>query len=386
MSTLPVARLFGFEIRVHVSWAIILAIIAVSVSSQVGSIAPGTEPVARWAIGGVVAIAFLLSALAHELGHAIVARRVGLPGGSVTLYFFGGTAAPANDARRPRDEIAVALAGPAVSLVIGAVLVLGAVVLALLMPRVTQGPIAIIGQITFIVGALNLVLGLVNLVPAYPLDAARAAHGVAWARTGDAVASLLVVARLGRWLGIAAAVVGVVLILTLDSVDGLMLSLAGWFLLSTGRAVERVADVERLLEGLTVADIMESDVGSIPAGLTLDTFADRLLGTVQREGATVGTVTVTRDARMIGVLGRRQVRAVRRDRWATTRAEDVMAAADTLPLIEPSTTVRVALRSLHGSGQDGLPVTDAGRLAGIVTRRSIADAIRARRLEHGATS
>ena len=75
MSALPIARLFGFEIRVHVSWAIILAIIAVSVVSQVGTMAPTSSIALRWVVGGVIALAFLLSALAHELGHAIAARR-----------------------------------------------------------------------------------------------------------------------------------------------------------------------------------------------------------------------------------------------------------------------------------------------------------------------
>ena len=81
MSTLPIARVLGFEIRVHVSWAVILAIIVVTVESQVELLAPTVEATLRWTVGGVVAAMFLLSALAHELGHAIVARRAGMPGG-----------------------------------------------------------------------------------------------------------------------------------------------------------------------------------------------------------------------------------------------------------------------------------------------------------------
>ena len=81
MNALPVARLFGFEIRIHVSWALILALIAVTVVTQVDVLAPDATPVVGWLIGGIVAAGFLGSALAHELGHAVFARRAGLPGG-----------------------------------------------------------------------------------------------------------------------------------------------------------------------------------------------------------------------------------------------------------------------------------------------------------------
>ena len=121
MSALPIARLFGFEIRIHVSWAIILAVIAVTVATQVEAMAPSSSVVIRWALGAVVAGSFVLSALAHELGHAIAARRFGAPGKTVVIYFFGGAATPTLEMTRPRHEMIAALAGPAVSLIIAAV-------------------------------------------------------------------------------------------------------------------------------------------------------------------------------------------------------------------------------------------------------------------------
>ena len=108
MSALPLARLFGFEIRVHVSWAIILAIIAVTVATQIESMAPESSPLVRWSIGGIVGVAFLLSALAHELGHALAARRAGAPGRTIVVFFFGGAASPAIETATPRTEIVAA--------------------------------------------------------------------------------------------------------------------------------------------------------------------------------------------------------------------------------------------------------------------------------------
>lgn len=368
MSALPVARLFGFEIRVHVSWAVILAVIAVGAVTQLETAAPGTSPAERWVLGAVVAAAFLLSALVHELGHALVARRAGAPGKVVVVYFFGGAAAPAIELSRPRDEILAALAGPLVSLGIG----LGSGAIAFVAIGLPGPAALVVGQVAIVISILNLVLGGANLLPAYPLDGGRIARGILWARSGDSGAALRGTARLGRWLGIALGVLGFAVILRFDSIDGLMLALAGWFLISTARTLERGADVDAMLEGLLVADVMDREVTRVPAGLTLDTFAEQVLG---QPG---GSVPIVEGGDLVGMLGERQVRRIRRDRWAATRAGEAMTARDSLPEVQPSTTVRAALDQLHRSGADGLPVFEAGSLAGIITRRAVAEAVRER--------
>jgi Zn-dependent protease/predicted transcriptional regulator len=368
VSAVPVARLFGFEIRVHVSWAVILAVIAVTVVTQLEAAAPSTTQPVRWLLGSVVAAAFLLSALAHELGHAVVARRAGAPGKVVVVFFFGGAASPTLELSRPRDEIRAALAGPLVSLAIGAVF--AAIAFA---ASGTPGTASlVVAQVSVVIAILNLVLGGANLLPAFPLDGGRIARGLLWARTGDASTALRGTARLGRWLGILLGVIGFAVILRFDSIDGLMLALAGWFLISTARALERGADVDAMLEGLLVADVMDRDVTRVPAGLTLDTFADQVL---RQPG---GSVPVVQDGDLVGMLGERQVRRIRRDRWGATRAGEAMTARSALPEIEPSTTVRSALDQLHRSGADGLPVFEAGSLTGIITRHAVSEAVRER--------
>lgn len=368
MSALPIARLFGFEIRVHVSWAIILAVIAVTVVTQVGTMAPESSAALRWTLGAVVAGAFLISALAHELGHAIAARRFGAPGKTVVIYFFGGAATPTLEMKTPREEIVAALAGPLVSLLIGAILM----AVARLGSALGGDAPEIVGQVALVVGVLNLALGLVNLLPAFPLDGGRVARAIGWARTGEPERGLRVAARVGRWIGIGLGVVGVVLILTMDSADGLMVAVAGWFLVSSSRAVERTAAVDALLRGLRVGDVMDREVKSVPAGLTLDTFAAQVLDLPG------GSLPVVDGMNLVGVLGERQVRRVRRDKWSATRAGDLMTAAAGLPAIDPETTLRAAIDHLHRMGLDGLPVLEAGRLAGVVTRRAVAEAIRVR--------
>ena len=374
MSTFPLGRIAGLSIRVHASWAIILALIVVTVAAQVGSLDPGTSQPMRWGIGVAVAVAFLLSAVAHELAHALVARRRGVPTTTIVVYFLGASATPALETTRPRDEIMTALAGPLASIALGAVL-LG--VAAAVESTDTSLAMAV-GSTALVVGTLDVALGLLNLLPAYPLDGGRVVRAMAWSRTGDPRAALRTAASVGRAVGLTIAVLGVMGIFLIDSIDGLMIALGGWFLTSTARGVERRASLDSVLDGLFVRDVMERDVTTIPPGLTIDTFASQVLG-----GSAALALPVVRGSELLGLIGARQLRGIRQDRWATVRVEDVMVTGSALPILGPGATVQSAIDDLARSSLDGLPVVEDGLLTGMVMRRAIADAIRVRAASAG---
>jgi CBS domain-containing protein len=75
------------------------------------------------------------------------------------------------------------------------------------------------------------------------------------------------------------------------------------------------------------------------------------------------------------MIGAKQVRRIRRDRWANTRAEDLMVSGDAMPSVGPEMSLRDVLDRLHRSGLDGLPVLESGTLTGIVTRNAVAKAV-----------
>jgi CBS domain-containing protein len=294
---------------------------------------------------------------------------------SVVVYFLGAAASPDLTTTRPRDEVAIAAAGPIVSLAIGSALL---VISAIAGVVGDQGAALIVGHVAFVVGALDLALGLLNLIPAFPLDGGRVVRGLAWARSGDARAGLRTAARVGRFVGLFLAGLGVVGILladgvVVDPIDGLMVALCGWFFTSTARTVERRAGLDELLDGLRVADVMDRDVAGIPPGLTLDTFAGQVL-----DGSSSMALPVTRGAELLGVIGASQLRRVRQDRWATTRAEDLMISTPALLVVSPETSIRAALVGLGRAGIDALPVMDGGTFAGLLTRRAVAAAIQGR--------
>lgn len=374
MNGIPVARLFGFEIRIHPSWIFIVALVAVIVERQVREFPTGIDVVSGWVIGAVAAGAFLVSVLAHELAHGIVARRRGLDVGPITLYFFGGSASFQLESDRPRDEAAIALAGPVVSLAIGVLLVIIAFAVGAINHPVADAA----AVIALVLAVLNLILGGVNLIPAYPLDGGRIVRAAAWARKGDERDGARAAAASGRYVGWALLAAGLVLILRNDIVDGLMLGLSGWFLGGASRGISRRLAVQELLKDVRVGDVMDKEVGTVAPHLTVDTFADRLL-----EGGEGIAMPVLRDEVVVGLIGASQLRRLRRKLWQTTRAEDLMIAPPTLPLVGPEDTLWSALDRLRRSGLDGLPVVEGVRLLGVVTRKAIVATIQSRAQTEG---
>ncbi|HEV7810937.1 MAG TPA: CBS domain-containing protein [Candidatus Limnocylindrales bacterium] len=368
MNGVPVARVLGFEVRLHLSWIFIVAIVTVTVAGRLSTFQPDIQPLVSWAIGLVGSLGFMLTVIAHELAHAVVARRDGADDTSVVVHFIGSPAAVDIVGSTPRAEAAIALAGPAVSGLIG--LVIGGVGVAMLGVSPAFGPIA---DVLAIIGVLDVILALVSIVPAFPLDGGRLVRAIAWARTKDQRAGTRAAGTVGRYAGWFLMLVGLGIIITGDTLDGIMLALVGWFLLASARSVERWIVLDELVQGIRVADAMEQRLETISPQLTLDTFASSIL-----DGSVGPALPVVRDDSVVGIVGAAQVRAVPRRNWASTRSEDVMVGGPDLPTTTPDERLTDALERLRNSRLDGLPVLDGETLRGMLTRRSIAAVLHAR--------
>ena len=368
MNGVPVARILGFEVRLHLSWLFIVAIVTVTVADRLSVFQPGIDPGLSWTIGFLGSLGFMFTAIAHELAHALAARRDGAPGEVIIVNYIGSPAAVDVVASSPRAEAIVALAGPAASAVIGAVFCLVALGLVTVAPAL--GPI---GDVLVIVGALDLLLAVINLVPAFPLDGGRLVRAIAWARLHDQRRGTRAAGIVGRFTGRGFLIIGLAIILAGDVVDGVMIAVVGWFLMASARSVERFLVLDGLVQGLRVDEAMEQQLETITPQLTLDTFAASIL-----DGTVGPALPVVHDDAVVGIVGLAQVRAVPRRRWASTRTSDVMVAGSDMPTATPDDRLTDALERLRRSHLDGLPVLDGSILRGVLTRRSIAAILHAR--------
>jgi len=367
---IPIARVFGIEIRVQLGWVIVLALIAVIAVGQLTVVDPELESAVSWVLGGLVALGFFLSSVSHDLAHALVARRRGVDVQTIGIAFFGGSTPLDPASPNPGDDAAIALSGPLTSIGIAAVLFGGSVAVV----TVSREFNAAAGVLSVLV-LLNLLLGLVNLVPAYPLDGGRIVRDLAWRRSGSERTGWRAAYLTGRVTGFVVIAIGIALLIPRGDVTGAMVALTGWFLILSANAVRDRVRLDDLVGGHLVSQAMDPEPATVHPGLTVDTFAAQLL-----DGASpVSAVPVVQGEEVVGLLGIGQVRRLLPARWASTRVEDVMAKPPRLTFLAPDDPLKNALERIQRVGLDGLPVVEDRRLVGVLTRRGIATFVQGRR-------
>jgi len=178
-----IGRIAGIPIRLHVTFLVIIPIVAyifstftattsLEIFGQVYDLSYGFEsvepPAARWAYSLSFAVLLFLCVALHELGHSFVAMRYGITIRSITLYIFGGVASMEDIPRDPGMEARMAVAGPAVSGIIG----LGTILLSF-QSAILLGGVHPLTTLLWTLGVINIILMIFNLLPAFPMDGGR---------------------------------------------------------------------------------------------------------------------------------------------------------------------------------------------------------------------
>jgi len=196
-SAFRVARVWGIPIKLHVSLIIVFLILGVETSRAGGGPATVLQGFAIYAL-------VLLGIALHELGHSFVAIRKGCRVREITLLFIGGVAQMEQIPQRPRDEFQMAIAGPAVSFVLGGVLLAAGI---LVMGAAQLRWMYKLGEVILVAGIVNCILGGFNLVPAFPMDGGRVLRSLLSAKLGRLRATF-VAARLGKIVAILFGFIG----------------------------------------------------------------------------------------------------------------------------------------------------------------------------------
>jgi len=174
-----VARLFGIELRVHISWVFIFAIVLYSLWSDVFA-HYGWSDQKRITVSAIAALLFFSSIVAHELSHSLVARRFNMAVSSITLFLLGGVANLRQEPPSAKAEFFMAAAGPGMSLVISGIgLALWFGIDTSALPSL-QPVSAVAGYL----GVINLALAGFNLLPGFPLDGGRVLRSIIWGSAG----------------------------------------------------------------------------------------------------------------------------------------------------------------------------------------------------------
>jgi Zn-dependent protease len=355
-----VGRIGGVPIVIAPSWVLSVAVIAALGVPVISQVVPGTSTALAIVVSITLGVALGASVLAHELGHCLAARHLGMTVVSVRLYLLGGVSELARVPRSPREEAVIAAAGPAVS---GAV----AGVFALLVRLTESGSVSWL--LVVLIALSNLVVALFNLLPALPLDGGRVLRAGVWRASGN------------RRAGTTAAVIGGYLIALL---------LAGW-------AVVMVIDdgaAGLLPAGVAIATALFVVVGAVaegrprrrtgwPPGTTLASLARPIAELPTETPVEFALDTASRRAVILtegdGVArGLLDVAAARELAGRDPRAPASLVARALPPeavLLDDDDPVEILERTRSVGATDFLLVDDLGRPAGVVSRQDLVAAM-----------
>jgi Zn-dependent protease/CBS domain-containing protein len=364
-SSIRLGRIAGIEIGINWSWLVLFALLVWTLESGIfPSTNPGLSHGTYIAMAIVATFFFVVSLLLHELGHALRARREGIEIEGITLWLFGGVARFKGTFPTAVAEFRVAIAGPLVSLLLGVLFVLIALINGL--PESVDGVVSWLGYI-------NLSLLVFNMIPAPPLDGGRVLHSALWRFKGDFVWATRTAANVGRGFAYLLIALGVAMFIFQSSFSGAWLAFLGWFLLNAATAEARYVLARQALNGLRVRDVMTPNPVVVGPDVTLGEFMDNIM--VAQRHTTYPVVT---DGKAVGLLPFRCIANVPRNEWDTRRVRDCLLGLDKVPVLEDDEDAADALAELSGSeGGHGLVVSD-GRLTGILSMSDLARALQTR--------
>jgi Zn-dependent protease/CBS domain-containing protein len=366
-TSFELGRIAGIRIGVNWSWLVVAALIVWSLDSAVfPDQNPGLSDGTYLAMALVASALFFASLLAHELGHAIQARREGMEIDGITLWLFGGVARFRRSFPSAGAEFRIAIAGPLVSLALGVVFI--GVALLLGLPEAVDGVAAWLGYI-------NLFLLVFNLLPALPLDGGRVFRAALWRARGDFGWATRVAAAVGRGFGFLFIAAGLAMLVFADSFSGAWLAFLGWFLLGAAGAEARDLAAREALAGLRVRDAMSPDPVTLRPDLSLGDVVD---GAVRSRRYT--TYPVVAGGRVVGLLPFRCVAEVPRGEWDARTVRDCMIPVERVPVLAPEDELADALVELTQSGLGRGVVVDGDRLVGLLSVTDLARALDLSRL------
>lgn len=358
--SVPAGRLFGVDIRIHLTFLFLLAFIWFTQSVTMG---------AAGAMRGVALVAIVFGCVVlHELGHALVARRSGVAVRSIILLPIGGVTLMEDAGLRndPARDIQIAVAGPLVNLIIAAAS--GAAILMLFpQARLWSQPFVHAGNLPRALFWSNVFLGAFNLLPAYPMDGGRVLRAI-FAERMDYVRATRLAVTVGQ---------GFAMLFIFLGVWNTWLMLIGFFLFVGAQLEDRSVVFQSVLESVRMEEVMLTGFSTLSPADTLEDALNKAVHTLQDD------FPVVRGSDMVGVISKQRiVEALRRGgngyvQSAMVRAFDIAQRTDSLAS---------AFRKLGRQGLNMIPVVEQQRLVGIVTMQNLMHSMallaETRRLRH----
>jgi len=383
MRRFRIGSAFGIPIQLDLTFLLVLPLFAWIIGSQIaqtaellnGSLGAGLDPALLtdgslvWVLGVVAAVGLFTGVVLHELGHSLVAIRFGFPIDSITLWLFGGVAQLTEMPEDWKQELAIAVAGPVVSVALGAV----SYAVFFLLPGTESAVVESARFVFAYLAVMNVALAAFNMLPGFPMDGGRVLRALL-ARTRPYARATQIAAEVGKVFAILLGLFG------LFVAGNIFLAGLAFFIYIGAAGEARETTMRADLEGVQVRDVMTpaDRVTSVTPGMSVR----ELIGTMFRERHTGYPVEV--GGEVVGLVTLEDARAVKEVERDAYTVGDVMTTE--LVTVGPQLDVMDALNELQENSVGRLVVTDEdGAFRGLLTRSDVMTALSILRSSDGTT-
>lgn len=348
----------GIDLRLHITFPLILAWAAIQFGMLFGTVSG--------AIFGIVAISLLFALVTlHELGHSFAAIAYGVPVKQIILTPIGGVAQLTRMPDKPVQELVVAIAGPAVNIVIAVLLAALALAYGISVPSLFTTFSALEGTTLLTLFSYifvsNLFLAIFNLLPAFPMDGGRILRALLALRI-DYARATKIAAGIGRVLAVGLGIFGLI------NGNFFMIFIA-IFIFGAATQESRLTQIRHQLQGFTVQQAYTTTAYRLESHYTLQQAANMMTYSGQRDFAVVS------GDQLVGFLSSEDLREAMRSQPAHTSIATIMQR--NVNPVSPTTDLFSVQERLVKEGANALPVaSQSGRFLGIITRQHIAELYR----------
>jgi len=356
-----IGKIFGIPLLLDFSWFLLFILITVTLSMD---IFPQTAETAwpeayYWIVGLSTSVLFFASLIAHEVAHSIVSKKAGIPVRSITLFLLGGVAQISKEASRPKTELAMTIAGPLCSAVLGGIFY-G-------LSQLFEGINVYLFTLCAYLSYINLALAVFNMLPGFPMDGGRVLRSIVWMARKDFLQATRIATIVGACVLGCLIAFGIYTVM-LGDFGGLMLIFIGFYLISAARFNYQQLLTREYLKGYTAQDAMTLNLPRIPRNLNLMDLIEGILVKSSNK-----FYLVTDGDSIVGILTIWQIKKVPQRQWSLTTVAHIMIPTEQLKTVRTTDDASSILEKFDQGQQDVIAVLSGGKVVGVITRYSLFD-------------
>ena len=364
----PIGRIAGIPLRVHATFPLLVGWIALMQWRNGGDVA------ATVAVVALILLVFTIVVL-HELGHAMAARRYGVATRDITLLPIGGIARLERMPKEPKQELVIAIAGPAVNVALAALFAIGLLATGGFGDMAEYGALLEADQPFELrlwlvrMVAINLWLVAFNILPAFPMDGGRVLRALLAMRYRDHTRATMTAARVGRMFAVLFGLAGVFVL------NSPMLVLIAVFVWIAGSGEAAAVQASAALEGVTLRSVMITDLRTVGPDDTLSYAAQLVIDGFQQD------FPVVADGRLAGMLSRADLVRGLHEHGREGVVRGVMRTEG--PVFAVDIAPEAAFERLSAERGRAVPVVEDGKVVGLLTTENVMEYLMIRQALQG---